>query len=239
MNLLLSYCVSILGFFSAAGRQSPCLSPEKTIQSDMYPALQTYLEKIKIRSTRIAPERKESLLELAEYISGRLKEQKPVALNFICTHNSRRSHLSQIWAGFFAYHFGLPAVKTYSGGTEATAFNQRAVAALERAGFRVKNPGGSNPLYEVSFSDSTPAMICFSKKYSDPVNPAGDFAAIMTCTQADKACPLVQGADYRLSLPFEDPKAADNTPEESDRYDERCLQIASEMYFVFSSVRKP
>jgi arsenate reductase len=36
----------------------------------------------------------------------------------------------------------------------------------------------------------------------------------------------------RISLPYDDPKAADGTSEEAERYEERCLQIATEMMYV-------
>jgi arsenate reductase len=59
----------------------------------------------------------------------------------------------------------------------------------------------------------------------------------MTCSEADRNCPNVVGATLRLPLPYEDPKAADDTPEEAARYDERSLQIATELLYVFSQVR--
>ncbi len=140
-----------------------------------------------------------------------------------------------IWAVVAANHYGL-LVSSFSGGTEATAFNPRAVAALERAGFRVRNPGGANPHYEVSFAQNQPALICFSKRYDDPVNPDKQFAAVMTCSEADEACPLIVGTDLRLPLTYEDPKEADDTPQERLRYDERVAQIGRELLYAFSLV---
>ena len=46
--------------------------------------------------------------------------------------------MAAIWARVAAYRAGFTEVETYSGGTEITAFNPRAVAALRRAGFRVE-----------------------------------------------------------------------------------------------------
>lgn len=204
----------------------------------MFAEIEKYVENLQAEMDKIPSDRKEELQELSTFISQEMKAGKPVKLTFICTHNSRRSHLGQIWAGVMARYFGYSQIETYSGGTEATAMNPRTVSALERVGFKIQNPGGSNPKYLVRFSESASPMTCFSKKYSDPVNPQKGFAAIMTCSDADAACPVVDGAVFRLALPYEDPKKADNTPAEAQRYDERCRQIAAEMKFVFSQLGK-
>lgn len=182
--------------------------------------------------------RKEKLRELSEAIGRKLNEEKPSNLIFICTHNSRRSHFCQIWAAALADHLGVSDVNTFSGGTEVTAFNPRAVDAILRAGFRVKNPGGENPRYLVRYSDNNERepLICFSKKFDDPWNPLNDIIAVMTCSDADRHCPSVPGADYRISIPFDDPKQADNSPLESQVYDERCRQIATEMLYMISEL---
>lgn len=195
------------------------------------PELQAYVTKAQQLTTTLSSERVLKLKVLAEYIAHR-RDSETIALNFICTHNSRRSHLGQLWAAVAAHVYGMKNVKTFSGGTEATAFNPRAVAAVERAGFKVNNPGGDNPRYEVQFSQQAEAAVCFSKRFDDSANPLTDFAAVMTCTDADQNCPAIIGAT-RISLPYRDPKEADDTEQEAERYDERCLQIATEMLWVF------
>jgi len=202
---------------------------ERTLQPD----LQRYVnERVLPAIANIPAERKESLDLIAAFVKERKAAGATAELTFICTHNSRRSHLSQLWAATAAWSFGQDHVRTYSGGTEATAFNPRAVAAVERAGFQVVKPEGKNPVYEVSFAPDHAAERCWSKKYDDPANPQKDFCAVMTCSEADKNCPIVSGAMDRISLPYNDPKAADGTPEEAARYDERCLQIAAELFYV-------
>jgi protein-tyrosine-phosphatase len=200
-------------------------------------AINKYIEKLQIDFSAIPEERKLILKELADYIQAGKNKNKEVNLIFICTHNSRRSHLSQIWAITAANYYGIKNIKSYSGGTESTAFNARAVAALERVGFVIENPGGENPHYQVKFSNQAPSIECFSKKYADASNPQKDFAAIMTCSQADAACPNVFGSDERISLPYDDPKASDGKPEEKATYDERCKQIATEICYAFSLVK--
>ncbi len=198
---------------------------------DFYPELNGYMAKLS--EVSLQDSRKSLLKEVANYV----REHDVPKLNFICTHNSRRSHLSQIWAQVAAYFYGLQ-VETYSGGTEATAFHPNAVEALKRAGFKIENPGGENPKYEVTFSEEVAPMVCYSKKFEESPNPTEDFAAIMTCSEADAECPVVLGASKRVKLFFEDPKVADGTPEESSKYDERCQQIATEMFYLFSMARK-
>lgn len=183
----------------------------------------------------ISEERKKLLIELSDYIANRLKEEKDVSLTFICTHNSRRSHISQIWAQTAAEYYNLPNVKCYSGGTEATAFNPRAVKALQKAGFKIdKQDDSGNPVFLVYYSNDKEPIKCFSKVYSDEFNPQKDFAAIMTCSDADVNCPVVFGAEARFPVRYDDPKEFDNTELEETKYNERAEQIGREMLYLFS-----
>jgi arsenate reductase len=203
-----------------------------------YPELKRTLKEAISRFETIPSDRRDELAKVADYIRDRLSNATPAKLIFICTHNSRRSHLSQIWAQVAAEFYGLAGVQTYSGGTEATAMNPRAVAALQRSGLKIHtdNPTASNPLYNVTTSDSSAPQLCFSKVYSDPTNPSSGYCAVMTCSQADDACPLVQGCDLRMPIRYEDPKIADDTAFEAIRYDERSSQICTEMLYMMSLV---
>lgn len=204
----------------------------------MLPPLSTTIQSLIKEFDQIPESRKTLLRELTLFIEKKLKEGEPIFLNFICTHNSRRSHLSQLWAQAAAYYYHIPNVFCLSGGTEATAFNPRAVKAMQEAGFDIrKTKEGSNPVYEVSFADNAPAVIAFSKKYDDPFNHCKDFAAIMTCSHADENCPLVLGASARIALTFDDPKEFDDTPLEGVKYAERVRQIGRELLFAFSIVK--
>lgn len=202
----------------------------------MYPRLQRTIESLLPNVRLLSEERRARLERLVAFVREARAAGRPARLNFICTHNSRRSHLGQLWAQTAAAFFEVTGIETFSGGTEATAFNPRAVAAIERAGFSVRNPGGDNPRYEVFFAAEAEPQICRSKAYDDEANPKGSFAAVMTCTDADQKCPIVVGATLRSSLPYDDPKSADDTVEEAQRYDERSAEIATEMLYVFSRV---
>lgn len=198
--------------------------------------LMIYIESFPDFYTQIIPERKALLNSLADHIRNKVEKEEPVLLNFICTHNSRRSQIAQVWAATAAAYFGFPQIQTFSGGTEVTAFNPRAVAALERVGFQIERNKGSNPKYQVRFSNDVKPLICYSKNFADPFNPQRNFAAIMTCSDADQNCPYVPGAAFRLPLTYEDPKLADDTPEETTRYDERVQQIGIELFYCFSQI---
>lgn len=185
----------------------------------------------------IPAERKTQLQALAEFVSQKKAADEPAKMTFICTHNSRRSHLSQIWAAVAAARYGISNVETFSGGTEATAFNPRAVAALKRAGLSIESDAcKDNPRYQVKFSDDHASLTCFSKVYSSHPNPQSGYCAIMTCNSADRSCPSVPGAASRMAISYEDPKVADDTDQEAAKYDERCAQICREMMYAFSKV---
>lgn len=201
----------------------------------LYPSLIEFIQKA--QKLPISAERKAVLEVLISYIQSKLDQGQNVNLNFICTHNSRRSQFSQIWAQTAADFHGIPA-NCYSGGVEVTAFNDRAVSSLKRSGFRISyKENGSNPIYSVFYSDESDPIIAFSKVFDDPANDALHFAAVMTCDHADENCPFIPGTERRIPVRYEDPKAFDGTDLEAEKYDERSLQIASEMLYVFFQVQ--
>lgn len=210
----------------------------KAINS-LFPALQTTAESLIKQFGSISAARRALLQQLTTFVEQRVQAGQIVHLNFICTHNSRRSHLSQLWAQAAAHYYGIPNVQSYSGGTEATAFNPRAVKAMSEAGFDiVKIKESDNPVYEVRFAEEINPVTAFSKTYNDPFNHNKDFAAIMTCSHADENCPLVFGATARIALTYDDPKEFDGTPQEAEKYKERAEQIGTEILYAFSQVKK-
>ena len=186
----------------------------------------------------VSEERKEILNALVDYIQSKVTNHEEVRLNFICTHNSRRSHLSQIWAQTMAFHFGIKNVFCYSGGTEATAMFPKVGETLQNQGFQIEKLSEEiNPVYAVKFNENEHSLICFSKVFDSAFNPQSHFAAIMTCSQADEGCPFIAGAEKRLPIRYDDPKAYDGTEFMDAKYAERSLEIASEMHYVFSQIK--
>ncbi|OOG18042.1 protein-tyrosine-phosphatase [Sphingobacterium sp. CZ-UAM] len=187
----------------------------------------------------LTEERKTLLLPLIQFIQDKVDRGQAVNLNFICTHNSRRSHLAQIWAQVAASYHKTPAVNCYSGGTEETALFPKVAETLAAQGFDIfKIADTANPIYAIKYGDNITPLIGFSKKYDSPFNPTSEFAAVMTCSQADSGCPFISGAEKRIPLPFEDPKITDGSAQQTRVYNERSLEIAAEMFYVFSHIKK-
>lgn len=181
----------------------------------------------------ISDERRKTLIPLVKYIKDKIANKHPIALNFICTHNSRRSHLSQVWAQTLAYYVGINNITCYSGGTEATAMYPVAAETLKNMGFEIlKLSPTENPVYSIKYASNAHPIIGFSKTFDSSFNPKSKYAAIMTCSSADAGCPMVAGSDGRFPITFEDPKAFDNSPQQAEKYHERAIQIATELLFV-------
>ncbi len=186
-----------------------------------------------LKINEISNTRKASLDPLVDYIKGKIENKEAVALNFICTHNSRRSHLSQVWAQTLGHYVGIKNITCYSGGTEATALFPMAAETLTNHGFQIiKLSESKNPVYSIKYNTNSPPIIGFSKTFDDSFNPTSNFAAIMTCSSADEGCPFVKGADGRFPITYEDPKAFDDTPLQKEKYHERSIQIATELLYV-------
>lgn len=201
----------------------------------MNPKIQNIIQNFS--EENISQERRAVLKPLTDYIQKSKNEDREIRLNFICTHNSRRSHLSQVWAQAMAHHFKIKNVFCYSGGTEATAMFPKVGETLEQQGFNVqKLSENTNPVYAVKFDSSSSPVICFSKRYDDAYNPQSDFCAIMTCSNADQGCPFIAGAGKRIPVKFEDPKEFDGTDLMNEKYAERSLEIAQQMWYAFSKV---
>jgi arsenate reductase len=187
----------------------------------------------------ISLERKEILDPLTAYIQNNTDKDETIRLNFICTHNSRRSHLSQIWAQTMASYFNVKNIFCYSGGTEATALFPKVAETLLKQGFEIiKLDETKNPIYAIKYAQNEMPIICFSKKYDSDFNPKINYAAILTCNNADVGCPIVIGAEARFPIKYNDPKEFDNTDLMDEKYAERSLEIAQEFYYIFKNIKK-
>lgn len=78
----------------------------------------------------LSKERESLLIEIANTITETYLDRQKININFICTHNSRRSQLAQVWAFFAINYFQLPIFFSFSDGTEATKFHRNAVKIL-------------------------------------------------------------------------------------------------------------
>ena len=207
------------------------------MKKTLFPEIENVIENFDFNT--ISSDRKTILQTLIDFIQNKVNQNESVSLNFICTHNSRRSHLSQIWAQTAAAYYQISNVYSYSGGTEATAMFPKVAETLQNQGFQIQQLSQEkNPVYAVKLGGSLHPVIGFSKRFDDDFNPQNGFAAIMTCSQADGGCPFIAGAEKRIPITFEDPKISDGTPQQKETYLERSLQIGTEMFYVFSQIKK-
>ena len=205
--------------------------------ANMEPILDQLIDQLTQDENFIPSSRQSVLDSLVHAIRKEQKTRKAVRLNFICTHNSRRSQMAQIWAHAAAVAFQIPHVKTFSGGTQTTAFHLNAVRAMRTLGFKItlsdQQPDHMNPRYEVSVGTGLPVLICFSKQFEQSLPSDTPFIAVMTCSDADQNCPIVPGAISRIPLTFEDPKAFDGTEKAQQGYLNTAVNIGREIISVF------
>ncbi|GLB51601.1 arsenate reductase [Neptunitalea chrysea] len=202
----------------------------------LYPKIFDFVKSLSLEG--VSEERKKTLQPLIEFIETKVKAKEAVRINFICTHNSRRSVLSQVWAQALAHYFNIENLYCYSGGTEATAVYPEVIKTLAASGFKIETLSeGNNPVYAIKYSAIEHPVIGFSKTFDSPFNPDSGFVAIMTCSSADAGCPFVPGSERRVPVTYEDPKQFDESPLKAHKYMERSIQIASELFYVFSEVK--
>lgn len=198
------------------------------MKDDLFPSVAAHLAGLITPLDAIGEPHRGAGRELADWVSTHRRSGETLAVLVVCTGNSRRSALGAMMGNAGACYLGIPELRFFSAGTTPSAFNPRTIAALGAVGFEVvatgeeapRGPDGTpNPRYVVRWGKSpSQQMTEFSKALGDPALPGDGFAALMVCDEADAGCPFVPGASARISMPFEDPKSADGTPEESARY---------------------
>lgn len=194
--------------------------------------LQITTQKLINSFDQISQERKAKLIEIGDFIFSELEEKKTFNALFVCTHNSRRSHIADLWFKYGSLYYGIDGLVSFSGGLEETAFNPNAIAALQRSGFTViYNKRVKNAVVSIT-PGNYPVWRMQSKLFDHPVNPKKDFVAVMVCSDADQSCPSVPGADGRFALPYDDPRYFDGKPSQNQKYDETVALIGREILFL-------
>lgn len=192
---------------------------------------------LKLDTNTIAEHRTKRLDKLIKHIKLDQDKNLKTQLNFICTHNSRRSQFSQIWSATFAYYFNHTNIFSFSGGTEVTETYKSVIKTLEKIGFKITQKSKSfNRHYQVNIYKTKKNITLYSKMYNCEKNPKTEFIAIMNCSNADINCPIIPGALSRFSLPYEDPKSFDGYDDELYQYSKTNIEIATSMKYLFENI---
>ena len=206
---------------------------------DSMTTISTLIQELQGEFDQIAEGRRKELRTLGDMINGLINEYGVAKATFVCTHNSRRSQLSEVWLRIASAHYGMTNIESFSGGTESTAFNHRMVAAVQGAGIALTTvkPDEINPTYKLASDTSADDKgLMFSKKYDHDYNPSEHFIAVMVCDHADENCPFVQGAAHRMPLTYLDPKASDDTPQEAQAYGDKVREIGREILYMLDYI---
>ncbi|MBR10993.1 MAG: protein-tyrosine-phosphatase [Rickettsiales bacterium] len=199
--------------------------------------LKVYTNQLVVSFDEITKERKDQLTEIGDFLVSKLQNEGTFSVLFVCTHNSRRSHLADTWFKYASLFYGVDSLQSFTGGLEETAFNIGAINALERAGYTIHyNKEVENRVVSIS-PGKFPVWKMKSKHFSHPINPASNFIAVMVCSDADNSCPLVPGASARFALPYDDPRYYDGTYAEETKYDQTSRTIAVEMFYLADYIK--
>src|SRR5690348_15066707 len=95
-RVVLGVLVALTTGIMSARAETPA-SPNKSDHcgNNLFPPLQKYVAEVVGELGDLSPERKQVLGAIADDVVMQLEAGKPAQLTFICTHNSRRSHMSQ------------------------------------------------------------------------------------------------------------------------------------------------
>jgi len=201
--------------------------------------LRSFINQLLNEERQISSDRKEELIQLSSTIFATYRQTKRVNLHVICTHNSRRSQLGQIWFLAGAQYFNFNFLKSFSAGTETTAFNPRMVKAVQEAGFSLeKIQDGENPKYQLSLFGKTQSPLFYSKRYDDSSNEMISAIALMVCDSANESCPVIPDVLHRIPLLYKDPKFSDDTPDEEEVYLNKVYEIGREVLYLLKELNQ-
>ena len=169
---------------------------------------------------------KSRVKKISQELSGVINSCNKIV--FMCTHNSRRSQLSEVWANILSNRLNLK-LSFFSAGTEKTKVYKEVIETLCRVGVDINKEGKLN---------LTSNTINIYSKTLDEIKE-DKFIGIMNCSDAEKHCPLDPRSKKNIKLFYDDPKKYDRTTKESDEYDRTCRLIASELNAIFKLLVDP
>ena len=187
---------------------------------------------LKLNENSISKKRLKILDKIINELNKNTLKNNYPKIIFICTHNSRRSQLAEIWSHTFSFIFKKKN-KIFSAGTSKEEFNIRAINVLEKIGFKIKEEGKK---YIFNFSENCNSIHMYSKDISE-LNLKNHFITIMTCADSDKNCPAIPNALARILLSYKDPKSFDNSKQETNKYIATSKKIALELFYLFKNLK--
>jgi len=209
-------------------------------KANFFPEILDYCRNLELLSGGIKKERKTKLAVLAAQIKQLKRELSPVEIMVVCTHNSRRSHMGELWLRVGIDYYGLSNLRIHSAGTERSAINIRTIRSFQAIGLLVEKSMNKeeNPNYKINWRTDEKSYTGYSKEIGSEELPTNGIVSILVCEDAAENCPFIVGSKLRINLPYEDPKRYDDTLEERTKYLERNLEIGSEMFYLLSELER-
>jgi hypothetical protein len=205
----------------------------------LYPILNEYVRDFPKEFRKIPEERRFRLNEMVYFLEGQYQNNAPWQITFISTNESTVGQMAKAWSKAAAYYFGFKNFEPYSGGIKPGEISVRTIVALEKAGFIVyKSHINEVDVYRIKYSFNLEPVIAFPKKINHTKNPGNNFMAVILDGNADLNINNVRGTYDRLFLEYEDPKGYEGSDLENQKFNESCRQVAVEMFYVFSQLKK-
>ena len=145
------------------------------------------------------------LQTIAKSIIQLISEKRKINLNFICTHNSRRSQLAQVWSSYASSYFKLNKIESFSGGTEVSAFFRNTVKTLQEVGFifQLIEFSHQNPYYSISSHQHVKPIIGFSKLVEHEINKKRyDDSELYCCSGIGGYCVIISPTNSTILASF-------------------------------------
>ena len=205
----------------------------------LYPILNEYVRDFPQEFRKIPEERRYRLNEIVYFLEDQHKHKAPWQITFISTNEASISQMAQAWSKAASYYFGFVNFESYSGGLKPERISTETIISLEKAGFIVyKSDVNDMEVYRIKYSYNLEPVVAFPKKIDHRKNPGDNFAAVIVDENADLNITNVKGTYNRLFLRYDDPIGFKGSEMEEDRFNQTCKQIAVEMFYVFSQLKK-
>ncbi len=205
----------------------------------LYPILNEYIRNFPKELRKIPEERRYRLNEIVYFLEDQQQNRAPWQVTFISSNESAAGQMALAWSRAAAYYFGFTDFTPNSGGMVPEQIPVSAILSLEKAGFIIyKAPIGGIDVYRVKYTYNLEPLVMFPKKIDHVKNPANSFMAVVLDSNAELNIKNIRGTYNRLFLEYEDPSGYVGSDMEKEKFDELCRQVAVEMFYVFSQLRK-